>query len=204
MDHGDIEFRVIVYRAMDFVGVDLVARGWVVEDSGADERVWFWPPTAPARYGGLGDPRVGSLGPRDIDWGEWTTPWKSPTRLKKTGDGLLLEYGEAIAQKPDEPREYFDRDELKNDLERIESWPLSIDEMEEIRMKRIYDVTRAAAHNDHDCTPYYTEPYVSRIKELRKKDSKMLPGGEWQWRGKWSLLDAEAYASAMRNERVGG
>ena len=179
---------------------------------------FFWPPTAPVHYGGLPErrDRLAERYPTLDSPGR--TPWTAPTRITRTDAGWLLMYGDAVAQVPDEPVEYTDDAALIADLERIEWWPMTIDEARQIQRERLYVVTAAAAKDDHYQGFTITEPYGSRITELMEhvrldavqqhglraadEPSTSRPRGDLHARLK--LIDAAAWASAVRTARVAG
>lgn len=72
-----------------------------------------------------------------------------PTRLMRTGDTWRLDYGEAAALTRIAAREYADDAQLIADLERIECWPMTVEESRRIRAARIVETTTAAAHDNH-------------------------------------------------------
>ncbi|WP_029146241.1 hypothetical protein [Microbacterium luticocti] len=204
------------------VATQLWERGWAVTDPDAAQLEWFWPPTAPTGYAGLPDPheqarlrRPGMIEPH-------RTPWTTPTRIRRSGDVWRVEYGSAIAQEPDELVEYDDGEALLNDLERIECWPMSVEETKRIRNERIVEVTYAAAHDDFYRAATITEPYASRLGEIiawqryeaerrRGPDSghsaTRMPasrrrGGSLSAQAQ--IVEAAAWASAVRTARAGG
>lgn len=217
----------------------LVERGWVVVEGGgrvADEdraapggpdadADWHlvWPPTAPAGHPGVPDPvdpiarRRPELPGPELDRGH-ETPWTRPTRLTSTGDGWLLEHGETEALAADPPVRYADADALRADLERIECWPTSVAEWRRRRAHRLCAVVVAQAHDDHypGFTP--TEPYASRIDDLRahlrqERSTDLVPSGRpgpttprprGDLGARLLLLDADAWASAERTREAGG
>lgn len=216
----EIRFTLGALRLLrDNVESRLLDRGWAITDLDiADDEAleWFWSPTAPVPHGTerRDEPalhRTRMHGPRH-------TPWKLPTRITRAGSRWRLEYGEANAQEPDAPREYADGEELLADLERIECWPMTLEETREIRMKRLYAVTSAVAHDDHYLGLALTEPYASRIERLHehlrfeaerargsadaKPPATLRPRGDL--RARLALVDAEAWASALRTARAGG
>lgn len=203
------------------VQAELVARGWAVAalDVADDEPLeFFWPPTAPVHYGGLPEWRDRPAEHRPDLHPPRRTPWTAPTRITRTDTGWLLVYGQAIAQDPDEPVEYTSDEVLMADLERIEWWPMSVDEAHQIQRERLYVVTAAAANDDHYQGFTITEPYGSRITELMEhvrfdavqqnglgaadEPSTSRPRGNLDARMK--LIDAAAWASAVRTSRVAG
>ncbi|HIY65093.1 MAG TPA: hypothetical protein H9830_02310, partial [Candidatus Agrococcus pullicola] len=181
-----------------------------VRDLGVDDEEpleWFWPPTAPVGYDGA--PK-----PTDETIQRQHSPWTAPTRLTKTDHTWRLAYGEAIAQKPDPPQEYAESSHLLDDLRRIEWWPMTVQEAGKIQAERLMHTTRAAAYDLHSQGfTISTEPYETRMRELhdRMRSNKTAHLGDREAR-KWagdlgarlSLIDAEAWASAVRTARAGG
>lgn len=202
----------------DDVPTGLLARGWAVVDLDVadDEPLeYYWPPTAPARYGEQSDQPAED--PSQLPQTA-STPWTAPTRISRTDAGWSVHYGEAVAQRPDEPLEHTDDAALLADLSRIEWWPMSVDEALRIQQERLFTVTTAAAHDDHYQDVTLTEPYTSRWKELmehRRVDAAQKHGWDAaatpstaRPRGdidaQLTLLDAAAWASAVRTARAGG
>lgn len=203
------------------VQAELIARGWAVADLAVadDEPLeFFWPPTAPVGYGDLPEPADNvkrRLRPFET---ERQTPWKAPTRITRDGDRWRVDYGEATARQPDRPRTYAHDAELLADIERIESWPMDLAETSRIRMERVLATTIADAFDDHCLAATVTEPYASRLRELRAhtvaEDSRGLgireratpstPRPRGDLRARIRLVDAEAWASAVRTDRAGG
>ncbi|WP_251021998.1 hypothetical protein [Streptomyces sp. ISL-10] len=142
----------------DDVASTLSERGWAVADPDVVPLEWFWPPTAPVGYGGLPEMASETMRKRPHLFGPRHTPWTAPTRLTKTGTTWTLEYGKAIAKSPDAPRAYADEAELRADLERIECWPMPVDEAKRLRAERIVAVTTAIAHDNHYLAVFPTDP----------------------------------------------
>lgn len=199
------------------VQAELIARGWAVTDLHVldDEPLeFFWPPTAPVGYGGLpdrsGPSRLGPAGQRLPRM----TPWTKPTRITRTATGWRVEYGEAIAQAPDEPIEHADDKALLRDLARIEWWPMSVSEARELEHQQVLHLTYAAANNEHTLSfRIKTEPYLSRLQELYDRDRgkilvTMADPDAWKWSGdlkaRMLIIDAQMWASAVRTARAGG
>lgn len=200
---------------------ELAFRGWAVTDlevADSEPLEWFWPPTAPVGHGGLPDwgdeirrrrPRM--HGPRH-------SPWRSPTRITKTTNGWRVEYGEAIARQPDAGAEYADDASLLADLGRIEWWPMRVEEAHQLRMERLFAVTTVIAQDAHSQGFDVTEPFSSRIDAIRPHlmfersravgladtapPSTPRPRGDLA--AQMNLIDAEAWASAVRSARAGG
>lgn len=211
---ADDEIRIIKDAAR-LLGADVAgrlwSRGWAIADQEArrgSSIVWYWPPTAPAGYRQRTDDDGGSC--RE-------TPWTAPTRLTRTREGWYLEYGSAVGQPPARPELYTDEDELVTNLGRIEWWPMHINEVQELRVKRIAEVTMALASDDHyrACTP--TEPYASRLEHLREhirhehrrsrprdRARPSTPRKPGDLTAQFLLADADAWVSAMRTARAGG
>ncbi|WP_417219582.1 hypothetical protein [Arthrobacter sp.] len=199
----------------------LWTRGWAVTDlfvSDGETLEWFWPPTAPVGYGGLPDwsddimrLRPGMFGPRQ-------TPWMWPTRVTRTESVWTLEYGEATAKKPDTPREYTNDEALLADLERIECWPMTISETREIQAARLLESTTANATDAHYRAVFRTEPYASRgnairahqlfedrnDRDARNAERPSVPRMPGNLTAQQMLVDAQAWASAVRTARAGG
>jgi hypothetical protein len=107
---------------------------------------------------------------------------------------------------------------LLADIEGIECWPMSVEESLQIRMERVFQATCAAAHNEHYLGFTYTEPYVTRynlvMRQLRLEKAQggvhgavavpapSRPRGDLN--AQLLLIDAEAWASAVRTARAGG
>lgn len=220
----DDEIRFIL-NAMRWIDADVASqlwtRGWAVADLtvGEGESLeWFWPPTAPVGYGGLPEWGDETMQRRPQLFGPRLTPWTRPTRITGTGTVWTLEYGEAIAQKPAAPRTYRDTATLIADLEWIECWPMQIEETREIRAARLLDVTTAIAHDAHYLAVFPTEPYASRGNAIRAHQRSEHAGSQGaagiepppvarihgDLRAQGMLLDAEAWASAVRTARAGG
>ena len=224
LDAPDNDFRFEM-NAPRWIYADVTSRlwtrGWAVADLAIEEGEsleWFWPPTAPVGYGGLPDWSDETMQLRPHLFGPRQTPWTRPTRITGTGSVWTLEYGEAVAQKPAARRTYRHTATLITDLERIECWPMTIDETRVIRAARLFDVTTALAQNAHYLAVFPTEPYASRGNGIRAHQqfeqarSQGAAGigpppvarihGDLQAQG--MMLDAEAWASAVRTARAGG
>jgi len=220
----DDVIRFIV-SAMKWIDPDVASRlwtrGWAVADLsvGRGEPLeWFWPPTAPVGYGGLPDWGDETMQRRPQLFGPRQTPWTRSTRITGTGSVWTLEYGEAVARKPAARRIYRDTSTLIADIERIECWPMTIDKTRVIREARVFDVTTALAHDVHYLALFPIEPYASRRNRIRAHQqfeqarSQGADGikpppvarihGDLQAQS--MLLDAEAWASAVRTARAGG
>ncbi len=220
-EHGDqpdeIRRLIEAHRLLlNNVETTLLSRGWAAADLevGDNESLeFFWPPTAPVGYGGLpewihpsAEKRPGMFRPR-------RTPWNEPTIIRRARDKWVLNYGTAIAQKPDASQEY-DAAKLFADLERIEWWPMSIEEARELQAQRLFNTTYADAYDQFSLGPsMQTEPYTSRIVELHDRlwpKKHLLRGdpGARKWAGdlraRLRLVDAEAWTSAVRSARAGG
>ncbi len=221
MSDFDDEIRILkesIRLLGDDVQAPLLDRGWAPET--LDEPIeWFWPPTAPVGYGGLPEWSDLAMQKRPQMYGHRHTPWTKPTRITRTDRGWLLQYGEAMAQAPDEAVEYSDDAELLADLRRIEWWPMSIDEAEQLQAERLLHTTCADAHNLHSRAFFMlTEPYCTRRNEILEhlfSNTKVTVGDvmegkndAWKWTGdlqaRLRLIDAEMYASAVRSARAGG
>jgi len=188
-------------------------------DADADP-VWVlvWPPTAPA---GLADatappdpvatPRPGLGRPRE-------TPWTSPTTLTSVGDGWRLEHGATDARPADPPVEHADAASLTADLERIECWPMDVDEYHRHRLDRLFVAVSAQARDEHYQGHVPTEPYASRIRELQRHlradhlgaeaastlPTPLAPRPRGDLLARLLLVDADAWASAQRTRQAGG
>ncbi|NYF12112.1 hypothetical protein HDC34_000406 [Pseudoclavibacter sp. JAI123] len=95
---------------------------------------------------------------------------------------------------------------------------MSVEESLQIRMERVFQATYAAAHNEHYPGFTSTEPYVTRynvvLRQLRlgkaqggapgavAGSSPSHPRGDLN--AQLLLIDAEAWASAVRTARVAG
>lgn len=220
--HEEIRFLQDAIRLLrDDVQSLLISRGWAVADLGVpdDEALeWFWPPTAPVGYRGLPEPDDEVRQRRPQMHGPRETPWNMPTRIKKVASGWYVEYGEAIAQAADDPTLHDDDASLLTDLERIECWPMSVDEARRIRIDRLYAVTVAIAGDDHYQGFDITEPYASRSNAIRPHlmhdrgravglpdvDPPSTPRARGDLSAQMHLIDAEAWASAVRTARAGG
>ena len=220
----DDEIRFIL-NAMRWIDADVTSRlwtrGWVVADLAVGEGEsleWFWPPTAPVGYGGLPEGVDEILQRRPQMFGPRQTPWTRPTRITGSGTVWTLKYGEATAQTPAAPRHYANTTALISDLERIECWPMTVEETHEIRAVRVFDVTTAIAHDDHYVAVFPTEPYASRGNVIRAHQqfeharSQGATGVEppaaarirGDLRAQSMLVEADAWASAVRTARAGG
>ena len=220
----DDEIRFIL-NAMRWIDADVASRlwtrGWVVADLAVGEGEsleWFWPPTAPVGYGGLPEGVDEIMQRRPQMFGTRQTPWTRPTRITGSGTVWTLKYGEATAQKPAAPRHYANTTALISELERIECWPMTVEEAQQLRVARVFEVTTAMAHNAHYLGVLLTEPYASRQNLIRAnqrfEDSQYRGTADTEPRpvarlsgdlASQSLLnDAEAWASAVRTARAGG
>ncbi|MGJ9426403.1 hypothetical protein ACHABX_11250, partial [Nesterenkonia halotolerans] len=77
-----------------------------------------------------------------------------------------MDYGETPALKPESPRHYLDEGSLLIDLERIEWWPMTVEEARRLQGERLLSVTTAWAWNNHYLSGNVTEPYGSRFDEI--------------------------------------
>lgn len=197
------------------VPTNLLDRGWRVADlevSDDQPLEWFWPPTAPVGYGGLPEWSDEIVQHRPAMYGRRPTPWTVPTRITRSETGWLVQYGTAMAQQPDLPVEHRDDASLLAELERVEWWPMPVEEARQISMERLWTTTQAAAYDQHVVGFLLkTEPYDGRANELRAQMGKPRPMGDpdtWKWSGdlgaRLSLVDAEAWTSAVRSARAGG
>lgn len=220
----DDEIRYIL-NAWRWIAADVASRlwtrGWVVADltvAEGEPLEWFWPPTATVGYGGLPEWGDEIMQRRPQMCFPRQTPWIQPTRITGAGREWTLEYGEATAQKPASPRTYADDATLIADLERIECWPMTIEETREIEAARIVSLTTANAQDAHYLAVFPTEPYVSRERAIRahqlfehqrargvagaeQPSTPRLPG---DLNAQSRLVDAGAWASAVRTARAGG
>ncbi|MBF4634663.1 hypothetical protein ITJ38_09645 [Agreia pratensis] len=224
MATSDDEFRFLK-NALRFLGDDvdsaLASRGWAVTDLAvADDQSleWFWPPTAPVGYGGLPEWSDDIAKARPQMFGHRQTPWLAPTRIVKAAHVWRVDFGEAVAQKPDQSLEFASNAALLSDLERIEWWPMTIAEAREIQGQRLLATTIAAVHDDHFRAVFATEPYAGRINAIRAHmryeyersldRTKSTPPNAPRLRGdlgaQMRLVDAESWASAVRTARAGG
>ncbi len=201
----------------EVVGTTLLDRGWIVANPQAadDEPLeWFWPPTAPVDYSGRPEWQHQGRLIRPHLFGPRHTPWTHPTRITRIDEVWRLEYGEAVAQEPDAPRDYVDDAELIADLDSIECWPLTVDETRTIRHERIVTMTTLLARDDHYLACEVTEPYGSRLDAIHehrsgqngitKDEQPSTPRKPGSLDAQWILADAEAWASAVRTARAGG
>lgn len=198
------------------VGARLWERGWMVTDLNVPDGEpleWFWPPTAPIGYGGASP--AAPLRPGMMR--EHKTPWLIPTRLTLDAGRWVLQYGQTRHQKADAAKSYADHDTLLADLQRIEWWPMSVMEARETQAWRVLEVTTAAAWDQHYRGAHCTEPYAGRIDALRAHlrfeenralgmdaDPPATPRPPGDLGAQLRLLDAEAWASAVRTARAGG
>lgn len=223
MDANDeIRMRQDALRLLDRDVTDhLLDHGWSVVDLevGDDESLqWFWPPTAPVGYGGRSTDDSKPVPLLEQMFGPAQTPWIRPTMISRTGSLWRVEYGSAIAQEADLALNHTTDAELLADLVRIECWPMTVDEFFRIRMERIATKTAADAHDLHSQGYSITEPYTSLLNDLRAHivaDESLgldlppsVPPGGPRPRGdleaRCRLVEAEAWASAVRTARAGG
>lgn len=141
------------------------------------------------------------------------TPWTAPTRILQHPDAVWkLRYGEALAQQPDAPKRFAADAELLDDLGRIESWPMSIEERRTEERNRVWATTVADAHNDHHLGIPITEPYGTWLAEIdarrEARDGRVddtyspeLKFGDLHAQRR--LVDAGSWASAVRTARAG-
>ncbi len=205
----------------DDVGSHLLSRGWAVVDLdvGDEEPLeWSWPPTAPVGYGGLEERGEEVVRGWPQPSHERRTPWTVPTRISATGGTWTVRYGRAVAQEPDTPTVFAAAAELLADLERIECWPVDVDETRRIQAFRLLETTTAAARDDHHRAVHPTEPYTSRMAAIRTHQRFEHPGDlgpphrvppptprpHGDLGAQLRLLDAQAWASAVRTARAGG
>lgn len=214
----DIRFLKDSIRLLgDNVESTLLTRGWAVADLNVDDEEpleWFWPPTAPVGYGGLPEYVDDVMRRRPGMFISRKTPWVAPTRLTKVGDRWRLDYGQAIAQKPDKPRYYSAETELIADLEQIEWWPMRVEEAREIRAYRLLETTTAAAHDQHHQATFPTAPYARWQDDLQahllyeqsgdRAEQPDTPRTDGNLEARLRLIDADIWASAVRTARAGG
>lgn len=206
----EIRFIKVSHRLLgDHVGSELLSRGWVVADlkvDDAEDLEWFWPPTAPINYRGHPEWVHPSVRVRPQVAGHpRSTPWTAPTRITGAGGSWRVDYGETATLKPESPRRYLDEGSLLSDLERVEWWPMTVDEARRLQGERLLSVITAWAWNNHYLSGHLTEPYGSRFDEipaLRDLPREQRPLGNLDAR--YLLVDAEAWASAIRTDRVRG
>lgn len=207
----------------DLIEGSLLDRGWRIKrlDAGSDEPLeWFWPPTAPHGYGGhdLRDDRRRALPSSPPP----TTPWRQPTRLKQTADGWTVCFGEADHAPAAPSEHYASPSALKDELARIEWWPMDPQEAQQLQHNRILTVVHAWATNTFYQACTITEPYASRLRAIdsREKSAQRAREGDVgssappaenalpaHWAGgipmaQRLLVDAEAWVSAQRTARV--
>lgn len=225
MNHSpddEIRFDIDAYRALrDVIGARLLERGWAVTDpivSDDESLEWFWPPTAPAGYGGQRSP----FGEAERRYPQFyrppRTPWILPTRFSQDGEHWTLRYGSAIGQEPEAASMFVNMEDLVADLERIECWPMSVEEFRRLRADRIVVVASALARDEHFLAFDITEPYTSRlasISEHRRFDTPrqhllLEPDQPESTRvrgdltAQYLLVDGDAWASSVRTTRAGG
>jgi len=208
------------------VATQLWERGWAVLDPAAEHLEWFWPPTAPTGHGGLPDPHENVRKLRPQMFQPHRTPWIVPTRITRSGGMWRVEYGAATAQEPDTAVDYVESEALLNDLERIECWPMSINETKRIREQRIVEVIYAAAHDQFYQAATITEPYASRLNEIQAwqryeaEQLRQLASGhslgqpavekpasrrrDGSLSAQAQIVEAAAWASAVRTARAAG
>lgn len=221
MTSADDEIQSMIH-AWGQLGVDvpstLVSRGWMCvnpEAGDGDAVEWVWPPTAPVGYVGRLEWKEPGVRVRPQMYAPRFSPWTAPTRLLQHPDGeWQLEYGAALAQEPEESRNYVDTVALLDDLERIECWPMGLEEWRAEAMGRLWRTTVAAAENSHCVAVPITEPYGSRWDAIHERrlirdkarvdDAGASDLDVGNLSAQWRLVDAEAWASAVRNARVGG
>ncbi|MGJ6979058.1 hypothetical protein ACSDQ9_00795 [Aestuariimicrobium soli] len=222
--NADDEIRILNdgWRLLgDEVGTVLLSRGWAVADLdvGDDEPLeFYWPPTAPIGYDSHAGPPNEAERERPLMRGQQRTPWLRPTRISWSGSSWKVRYGEAIAQPPDPPLAHHGDAALLADVESIEWWPMTVDEARRIQIERVYATTVADARDDHSQAAVPTEPYAGRIKAIREHehfeqarthgladaDPPSTPRPRGDLRAQVRLVDAEAWASAVRTARAGG
>lgn len=113
--------------------------------------------------------------------------------------------GEALGQKPGLSGWYLEEASLLADVERIDWWPVAVQEACRVQGERVMSVTTAWAWDNHYLSGIVTEPYGSRmdkISALRELPPEKLPLGRLD--APYLLVDAEAWASAVRTARAGG
>lgn len=221
---GEDELRMLkdaLRLLADHVELRLLARGWQVTSLDVTDETpleWYWPPTAPAEYGGR--PQrvvVHSVHNQRLEVAQ-RSPWRTPTRLIRLGKLWYLRYGSAIALEPDASRVYTDERGLIMDLENIECWPMTREEARQLRNERIIEEVTAAARGHLIREGIITEPYESRLQDiatqLHYEDAE--PAGRHdvsrpttrRRRGDLAaqamVVRAEAWASHVRSERAGG
>ncbi len=226
MTSADDEIRIF-REAQRLLGkhvpAELLARGWAVADLDVSDDApleFFWPPTAPAGYGGLPEWSTDAAQKRSGMYGSRPTPWIRPTRITRTDSGWQVDYGEGLAQAPDAMIAHADDESLLDDLRRIEWWPMSVKEARQIQNQRILHTTYADAYDDHKRGySIRTEPYESRLREvydrIRSKTPNLMTDpvttadpDAWKWAGdlhaRARIIDGEMWASAVRTARAGG
>ncbi|WP_040168224.1 hypothetical protein [Microbacterium gorillae] len=190
------------------VTATLIDRGWSALDPQlAAERpvTWVWPPTTvdggiPGGYTDFPGGRIFTRPPR---------PWTLPTRVSTRDDGWLVEFGRTATLPPAPARTFADPAALLTALEEIEWWPLSVAEAREIQYDRIIASVHAAAYDQFMEGGEITEPYASRLTELRRPDRHGSPASP-PWVSRFegnvnavrTLIEAEAWASDVRTGRA--
>lgn len=199
----EVQFLLNTPRLSQDVPSVLASHGWtcVTSEARNDETIeWIWPPTAPVGYAGQPewtDPGVRVRPHFDVPR---VSPWTAPTRLLQHANATWeLQYGAAHAQPADESRRYSDHTELLADLERFESWPMSLEEWRRLSQERLWVTTVAAAENTHYLSMTITEPYGSRFDAISASEITVRDE-----QAQWRLVDAEAWTSAVRTARAGG
>ncbi|MFV4913991.1 hypothetical protein PFZ49_10670 [Microbacterium lacticum] len=220
MTSGDDEIHILNegWRLLGSdIQAELVARGWAVANLDIDDDEpleFFWPPTAPIGYGRESDNPFSPPGRPPEMTAPRETPWILPTRIARIPSGWRVEYGEAIAQQPDDPVEYADDKALLDDLPRIEWWPMSVKEARELEHQRVLHTTYADAYDDHSLGyRIQTEPYAGRRHEIFERlrgriQVTMADPDAWRWSGdlhaRLRIIDGQMWASAVRTARAGG
>lgn len=165
----------------------------------------FGPPTAPINYRGHSKwiPEIVRVRPQME--GPRSTPWTVPTRITGAGGSWRVDYSEALAQKAELSCQYLDEASLLTDLERIEWWPMTVQEARRLQEERVLSVATAWARNDHYLGTTTTAPFGSRMDEIRRlrglpRDQR--PVGSLDAR--YLLVHAAAWAPAVRTAQAGG
>lgn len=184
----------------DDISDELWRRGWGLAEQRPDvasRLQWYWPPTDPGMEHG--------------------SPWTTPTHINQRPGGWQVEFGAAIAKTAAPPVIHRDSPSLLAELERIECWPMPVSEARRLRALRIVELTKIAARGDGPRPFRLTEPYISRlagIKDIQRQDHRVnrrkgfdpdsMPRQQSRLAAQKTLVEADAWVSALRTTRAGG